>query len=253
MTDDNYSVCALVPLAAIYMLWLDRDDLPRLNFRPWWFGGLALLLISALARWFGFQYIFESAERYSLVLAAIGLVVLVCGTQVAWRFKWVLLFLFLMVPLPGQIHNRISGPLQSYATVSATFVLELLGVTVVRDGNRMLINNTVPLAVEEACSGLRMLTAFVITGYVLACVVNRPRWQRVSLVVSSIPVAIVCNTIRLVITATLFLLAREEWAKTFFHDGAGYTMMPMAIVIMVAELWLMARLVLPDPEPAAPV
>ena len=103
-----------------------------------------------------------------------------------------------------------------------------------------------PLNVAEACSGLRMLTAFVIVAAVLAYVVNRPRWQKLVLIISSIPVAILCNIARVVVTALLFQVAGSDVAEKFFHDFAGWAMMPLAVLILVGELWIMSRLVIED-------
>ena len=158
-----------------------------------------------------------------------------------------MLFLFLMVPLPGRIHNLISGPLQKLATTGAVFCLELIGITVAREGNIIVLNDRVPVAVAEACSGLRMLTAFVVVASVLAYIVNRPRWQKVVLLCSSVVVAIVCNLIRLVVTAGLFLYTSSAAAERFFHDFAGWTMMPLAILLLLGELWIMAQLVVDEP------
>ena len=85
----------------------------------------------------------------------------------------------------------------------------------------MVLNHEVRVAVAEACSGLRMLTAFVVVAAALAYVVNRPRWQKAALVVSSVPVAILCNLARLVATAILFMLVSSEFGERFFHDFAG--------------------------------
>jgi exosortase len=243
--DDNYSVCQLVPLAALYLLWHDRKKLARCEVRPCWWGAIVILAAQA-ARAYGLVFLFESAERYSLVLTIIGLTLLVGGGQVFRQVFWILLFLFLMVPLPGRIHNMISGPLQGFATALAVATLELLGVTVVREGHTMLLNDSVPLAVAEACSGLRMLTAFVVVAFVLAYVVNRPRWQKTILVLSCIPVAIVCNQIRLVATALLFLVVSSQVGEKFFHEFAGLTMMPMAVLILAAELWILSHMVIED-------
>jgi hypothetical protein len=38
-----------------------------------------------------------------------------------------------------------------------------------------------------------------------------------------------------------------EAAETFFHDFAGLLMMPLAVLILAGELWLMRKLVVPDP------
>jgi len=247
--DDNYSVGQLVPLAALYLLWNDRHRLAKCRLAPCWWG-LGLILLAQAGRAFGLLFLYESAERYAFVLTTVGVVLLVAGRQVFWQARWILLFLFLMVPLPGRIHNLISGPLQNMATACAVYTLELLGITVIREGNVMMLNDEVPVAVAEACSGLRMLTAFVVVAAVLAYVVNRPKWQKATVVLSSVPVAILCNQIRLVVTAILYLVASNEFAERFFHDFAGLTMMPLAILLLIGELWILARLVTDEPAAA---
>ena len=247
--NDDYSAGQLVPLVAILFLWVERKNLAAASLRPCWLGGLALLLLAQAGRAYGVLFLFESAERYSLVLAVAALVLLVAGTDVFWRMKWILLFLFLMVPLPGRVHNLISGPLQGFASTGSVFVLEAFGVRVSQQGNVITLNQQVPLAVAEACSGLRMLTAFIIVAVFVAYMVKRPRWQRAVLVFSSIPVAVLCNVVRIVATAVLFLHASSEVAEKFFHDFAGLVMMPAAVMFMFAQLWIMAMLTVDEGKP----
>ena len=243
--DENYSVGQLVPLAALYLLWVERRRLTGCSTsRCWW--GIGIILVALASRAFGLLFLYESAERYALVLTIVGLVLLLAGRQVFWRVRWILLFLFLMVPLPGRIHNLISGPLQGLATAGAVCTLELFGVTVTREGNVMVLNDATSLAVAEACSGLRMLTAFVVVAATLAYVVDRPVWQKATLVLSSVPIAIICNLARLVATAVLYMTVSSEVGERFFHDFAGLTMMPLAVLILVGELWIMAKLVIED-------
>jgi len=249
--DQNYSVGQLVPFAALWLLWHDRHALRKCQVRPCWWG-IGLILLAQLGRLYGLLFLFESAERYSLILTIAGVVLLVAGTQIFWQVRWILLFLFLMVPLPGRVHNMISGPLQTQATSGAVFLLELFGVTVVREGNVILLNGRVELAVAEACSGLRMLTAFIVVAAVFAYLVNRPRWQKATLVISSVPVAIICNLVRLMITAVLYLAVSSKIAEKFFHDFAGLSMMPLAILILLGELLLMNRLIIPEHAPEGP-
>lgn len=244
-TDEDYSAGQLVPLVAVVLVWRHRRALKELPQRPCWWG-LGLILAGLALRLFGLMDIRESYERYGMLLAAAGAVLLVFGKAVFWRLRWVLAFLLLMVPLPGQVHNRISGPLQNLATSSAVFVLEAVGVHVRRQGNIMTLNDSTPVAVAEACSGLRMLTAFVVVAATLAFLIRRPAWQRAVLALSSVPIAIFCNLVRLVVTAAVFMAAGSEAAERFFHDFAGLAMMPPAVLLLLGELWLMNRLVLPD-------
>ena len=243
--DDNYSVCQLVPLVAVFLVWRKRKALGQCRIAPCWWG-IGLILLAQAGRAYGLLFLYESAERYALVLTVVGLVLLIAGRQVFRRLAWMLLFLFLMVPLPGRIHNLISGPMQAAATAGAVFLLEAIGIAVSREGNVIVLNGSVPLAVAEACSGLRMLTAFVVVTAAMAFMVDRPRWQKAVLVISSVPIAIACNLLRLCVTAVLFLVASSEIAEKFFHDFAGLTMMPLAVFILLGELWLLARLVVPD-------
>jgi len=248
--NDDYSVGMLVPLVALYLLWRDRHKLAQCRVAPC-FWAVGVLILAHGARTYGLLFLYESLQRYSMVLAIVGLVLLVAGWAVFRRTFWILLFLLLMVPLPGRVHNLISGPLQSLAASGSVFLLEAFGVTVSQDGHVIMLAGRVPLAVAEACSGLRMLTAFMVVAATMAFLVNRPRWQKAVLVISSIPVAIACNLVRLCVTAVLYLLVSSEIAERFFHDFAGWTMMPLAIFALLGELWIMKRLVIPDKDPRA--
>ena len=244
--DPNYSVGQIVPLAAVYLAWQDREKLRRCAIRPC-FSGLLLLAAASAVHLFGLLFFYVSLERYAFVVAVAGLVLLLYGREVFWQARWILAFLLLMVPLPGAVHNRISNPLQTFATAGAVFLLEVFGVMVSREGNVMLLNGQTEVAVAEACSGLRMLTAFVVVAAVLAYLIDAPRWQKVTLLISSVPVAIACNLIRLVATAVLYMVAESSVAEKFFHDFAGLTMMPLAIAMLLGELWLLRRLVIEEP------
>ena len=111
-----------------------------------------------------------------------------------------------------------------------------------------MLNENIPMAVAEACSGLRMMMAFVFVAAFMAYMVKRSRWQKAVLLFSSIPVAVMCNILRLCVTAVLILLVSTEFAEKFFHDFAGLAMMPVAVMLMFGELWLMDKLVLPEPN-----
>jgi len=245
--DDDYSAGQLVPLVAIFLVWRERKKLAECVLKPCWLA-LGLLMLAVAARAYGLLFMFESGERYSLVLTIAALVLMVAGWQVFRSVFWILLILFLMVPFPGKIHNMISGPLQTMATTGAVFVLEAF-VKVSQQGNVITLNNRVPMAVVEACSGLRMLTAFIIVAAFMAYMVKRPRWQKAFLLFSSVPVAVICNILRLCATAFLFLVASSDLAEKFFHDFAGIVMMPAAVLIMFGELWLMEKLTETEPEP----
>lgn len=242
----DYSGGQLVPLVCIYMVWSDRKELARLPMRScgW---GLVLLAASQLMRLGGLFLSYGFTHQYSMLLAFTGGMLLLFGFPITWRLKWLLAFMVLTIPFPRRVHDTIALPLQGFATTSAVFCLELLGFLVLREGNVLRIGEQNPVAVAEACSGLRMLTAFIIVGAAFALVVRRPVWQKCLLVLSSVPIAILSNTIRVTATVILMEWANAELAEKFFHDFAGILMMPLAVAALVGELWLF-RWLAAEPE-----
>jgi exosortase len=260
--DDDYSAGQLVPLAVAFLVWRDRKTLRHCTIEPCWWGGITLILLAHAARVYGLLFMSLSIDRYSLVVALAGIVLMAVGREVFGRVSWALLFLFLMVPLPGPVHNMIAGPLQKLATTGSVVLLEAAGAKISQQGNVITLGENTPMAVAEACSGLRMLTAFIIVAAFIAYMVKRPRWQKAVLLASSIPVAVICNIVRIFATAALVLHVSSEVGEKFFHDLAGLAMMPAAVLLLFGELWLMDKTIVPEPllcqagaqatKPAAP-
>jgi exosortase len=245
-SSDDYSAGQLVPLVAVFFLWRERKSLRQCRFVPCWWGGIIVVLFAEATRIYAVLSLRVFLERYAFVLAVAGLTLLVAGRQIFRRLLWVLLFLFLMFPVPARIHDTISGPLQRLATTGSVFMLEAFGTPVAQQGNIVLLDDNTPMAVAEACSGLRMLTAFIIVAAFIAYMVKRPGWQRALLLVSSIPVAVVCNIVRIFLTAMIMLHVSLTLGEKFFHDFAGLVMMPAAVLLLFGEIWLMDRLVVPE-------
>jgi exosortase len=248
-SDDDYSAGQLVPLIAGLLLWRERRLLRQCVLMPCWSGGIALLVLGGTAQIVGFLSMRPAFERYALVLTLAGVVLLVTGWQVFRRIFWILLFLLLMVPLPGRAHDLISLPLQKIATTGSAFLLEAFGTPVSQQGNVIVLKGDTPLAVAEACSGLRMLIAFVIATALIAYLVKRPRWQKAVLLASSIPVAVVCNVIRIFVTALLMLYVGSEVGQKFFHDIGGFVMIAIAVSLLFGEIRLMDGLIVSEPSP----
>jgi len=250
---DEYSSGMLVPLMAVYVLWSRRQNLLECPVKPAFIWGTTVLIGSQAIRFFGVFFMFASAERLSMVLTIASLVLLLFGWRLFWKTVTVMLFLLLMLPLPMRVHSAIMLPLQHWATVSAVFCLEMLGYSVTPEGNVIHIGETT-VAVAEACNGLRMITAFfVIIGWV-TLIVRRSLWEKFIMLISSLPIALLCNTLRLTITAIAFTkLSGEKWSNAF-HDFGGYAMMPIALAAIVGELWLIDKLtVVQDVHPAEEV
>jgi exosortase len=247
---DEYSSGMLVPFLAAYVLWARRRDVGAAPVQPVFLAGSAVFLLAQTVRGAGLYFLFSSAERLSLILSAAALVLLLLGWRYLGKLTSILIFLCLMLPWPTRIQSAVTFPLQKWSTTSAVFCLELAGYEVQQDGNVIHIGES-SVAVAEACNGLRMITAFFVISGLVVLLVERAWWEKLIVLVSSLPVAFLCNTLRLAVTAVCFtVITGEQWEQRF-HDWGGYAMMPLALAIVVGELWLLAQLTTP-PMPRAP-
>jgi exosortase len=244
---DEYSSGLLVPFLAAYVLWLRRQDLRSTPVRPALFLGLGALLFAQAVRGIGLEYFYSSAERLSVVLSLAALVLLVLGWKYLGRVATVLLFLCLMLPWPNRIQSAITLPLQRWSTTSAVFCLELIGYQIRQDGNVIHLGDA-SVAVAEACNGLRMITAFFVISGLVVLLVKRTWWEKLVILASSLPIAFLCNTLRLATTAVFFTFIKGQTWEQRFHDWGGYAMMPLALALVVGQLWLLARLTTPPTE-----
>ena len=237
---DEYSSGLLVPFLAVYILWSRRHDLVKCRLRPsvW---GLFGFLGAQTFRLSGQFFMYGSAERLSIVLSIAALVLMLLGWQIFRKVFSILVFLGLMFPLPRSVHYAIMLPLQSWATSSSVFCLEVLGYNVIREGNIIHLNGTT-VAVAEACNGLRMIMAFFMIGGLVVLLIRRTWWEKVIVLASSLPIALFCNSARLTITAIAFTKLSGEYWEKIFHDFGGYAMMPLALGAIVLELWLLTRI-----------
>lgn len=244
---DEYSVGMIVPLLALYVLWSRRQALTGYTIKPciW---GLFIFIGAQVIRFFGMFFMYSSAERLSIVLSIAAIVLLLFGWQLFRKVSPILLFLCLMLPPPNVVQRYTVLHLQRWATSSAVFCLEMLGCEVMQEGNTIHIGQTT-VEVAYACNGLRMITAFFVISGLVVLMVKRVWWEKLIILISSLPIALLCNTVRLTVTALALTKLSDPFWDDMFHDFGGYAMMPLALAVVVGELWLLTRLTtLPDTE-----
>lgn len=231
-------------LIGLYIYHVSRTKLTQVAASERWIG-VAIIAACLLVRLYASYYDMNPLDRLSFVGAILGVCLLVGGTSL---LRWAgppLGFLIFMFPMPSALEGPILLNLQKGAAISSEWTLQLLGVPALRDGNRIMIHE-LPLDVADACSGLRMGTIFGAMAVAMAMVINRPWWDRLTILVSAIPIALITNVIRITATALLYMAFPEsEMVKHFVHDWAGFAMMPIALGFLWLELQLLSRITVP--------
>ena len=248
-TDDLYSHGWIVPLFAAGLLWMRwkpfQENVPA---QERWLG-LLLLAAGLGVRLFAAEYTILPIDRLSFIPALFGAFMLVGGMH-AVRWAWpALVFLVFMFPLPTALEVNVLNRLQRMATIASTFVLQTLGIAAFRTGNLISIPGMgQPLNVAEACAGLRMATIFGALAVAMVFIIDRPWWDKLVILLSAIPIALIVNIARITVTAILTKwVGQGNYAvEKICHDYAGYViMMPLALVLLWIELQVLERVTIP--------
>jgi exosortase len=246
--DPQYSHGFLVPLFATVILWQRRQRMPAVLTPSWW--GLPVLILAVGLRLAGAYLYFEALDACSVVPVALGLCLLLGGWQ-ALGWMWpAIAFLAFMLPLPYQIEMALAHPLRRLATLASTYALQTLGFPALAEGNIIHIGE-VRLGVVDACSGLGMLMTFFALSTAVAVIIERRLADRLLIVVSAVPIAVIANVARITATGGAHY-GFGPAAGQFMHDWAGWMMMPLALVLMWLELQFLNRLLV-EVGPAAPL
>ena len=257
ISDPNWSHGFLIPLFSLYFLHQNRLQLFSIKTKPSWLFGLGGLVFLLIVYWLNTVQ-FKFAYGDALIgIAAIGATVLFVGGWPLIKLTWLpIAYLFFAVPLPGRLYTQITQPMQRLAAHVSAFVLNgipeleasISGVIidVVYRGQPLVPS----LEVAEACGGMRLLMAFVALGVAMAYLHWRPMWQRGVLLLSTVPIAVLCNVIRVFITSLIYIFWDPQYAQGIYHDMLGILMLPLAFSLYGGLAWLMSNLFVEETEQA---
>jgi exosortase len=238
VNDPKYSHGYFVPVFALFLLWKRRDTLADAHPvpNPW---GLVILIAGLGLHLAGARYFVELLCGGSLLLTLTGLVLGLGGWK-ALNWAWPsIAFLGFMLPLPYFIEIAVSHPLQRLGTEASAYVLQLIGVPAVPQGTTILLERT-HLGVVDACSGLGMLVTFIALATAVAILLKERPWiDRVVLVLSAVPIAVIANIARITVTGLLYHTLEDQKWGDFSHDLAGWFLMTFALVLFWLEAMLM--------------
>ena len=235
----DYSHGFLVPIFSAYLAYHWREWGPkRVRWpNPWglaFFGVGAVLFVVAGKLNMGKEWI----QGLSLVINLAGAALLLGGWNALRWLAVPIAFLMFMFPLPYRVEHALGWQLQKIASIASEFVLQTIGYPTYREGIVLYVKDHA-LRVEEACSGLSMLLTFLALSTGMALLVKRGPVDRALIMLSAVPVAVLSNVIRISLTGILYNEGGKELGDKVFHDFAGWMMMPIALVVLWAELKLL--------------
>jgi exosortase len=252
--DENYSHGLLIPIIIVYILWTQREKLARVPANPSLLWGGAAILFASFALWAGVAGAELYTQRLSLILLLAGITVYFWGFRLLQMLLVPLALLFLAMPIPAIVFNKIAFPLQLFASRCAVWSMSMLGIPVLRQGNIIELKplnsiDTKKLEVVEACSGIRSLMTLLTLAVVFAYFTHTPDdsdkpgtrfgwlrsywfWRAVILVGSAVPIAILTNAFRVSGTGVLAHYYGTAVADGFFHSFSGWAIYIVAFILL---------------------
>jgi len=236
----DFSHGFLIPIVSFYFVYERRKQFSVLSPSSNWAGlgliifGILLLLLGNLAT----EYF---TMRFSMLVVFGGAILFLLGNDFFKTLLFPIIFLIFMIPIPSILMDRITFPMQLFASKVAANTLYLIGIPVLREGNVMLLANT-SLEVAEACSGIRSLISLLALSIVFAYLSQKETWKRILLVLSTFPIAIIANAARVSGTGILAHYYGDSVAQGFFHGFSGWILFVVAFVCLFLLGALLARM-----------
>ena len=247
-TEYGFSHGFLVPLVSLYLAWLQGPVLRRIPVAPalgpglLWLGVATLLLLASQAGGV------ITTAGVALILVLAGLVLLLCGWGYLRALAFPLAYLIFMTPVLDFLTEPLEWPFQLLTAGMSVSMLQALGIPVLLENSINIILPTVTLEVVRECSGAGLLIAVLAIGLPLASLTLRAWWSRITLVVSSVMVAIMANWIRLTVMG-VYAQAGGKDLHGPYHILQGLFVDWVAFAFLFAGVWLLSRLENAAPTP----
>ena len=243
--DSYYSHGFLIPPLSAFLIWRKRKALKALPIEPspiglWVLsGGLLLHVISSLLK-------LNFGSYLAIVIVLQGLGLYLFGKKINRLVLFPIALLLFMIPLPGVVIIGTSFRMKMFAARASTYLINLIGISAIRDGSILFLPNGGQLMIGDPCSGLRSLISLLALGALFTQFVNGSRLKKQALFLSSIPIALLSNMLRIIMLAWVTYVYGEQAAMGFFHDFSGLLVFVFAFLGLILSATILRCRLAPE-------
>ena len=220
----------IVPISA-FLAWRLARSRPRPGGSTW--PGLLLLLGSAgihlaarkLDVWF--------PSAFAFVGVVAGAVWWLAGWRTLRHFWFPIAYLCFAIPLERFLVLQFSQPLQLGASTVAASLAAGAGLPVKQLGTTIQLPDY-SFEVAIPCSGLKSGIAMSGLAALMAYLLRGPIWARVLIFLAGVPMALVGNAARIMVTLVLAEAISPTAAEGFFHTLSGLVVFGVAFLGLLA-------------------
>ena len=237
--NDDASHILLIPFISAWLMFVDRRRI--FNSLSYDVAVCLTLLLPGMAvvLWsIRTQPASPSLCAFGLVLIWIAGFALAFGKEALKAARFPLMFLFLFIPLPEAVLNRVVYFLQKGSAEISALLFGLTPLPVLRDG---FVFHLPRFSIEVAreCSGIRSSIALLVLAILVGHFFLRTWWKQLVFVLVGFAVMIVKNGIRIVTLTVLATYVDPGFLYGNLHREGGVVFFMIGLLLMVPVFWLL--------------
>lgn len=228
--ESYYSHGFLVPLITLFIIWQKRNIIKEIKIAGS-ASGLWVIIVCLLIHIVCAALRVYFLSGFTLILLIYGMILFFFGKEMVRNLIFPIFFLLTMIPLPLVVIGNLTVKLKLLATKLSVFTLNHIGFRCIQDGSFIRMPASF-LEVAAPCSGLRSIISLLTLGLLFAYFSKTSLLKKSILFLSSIPIAIATNVMRIMLVAIVNDLYGSKVAMGLFHDMTGYLVFVVAFGLL---------------------
>lgn len=254
--NDLYSHIPLIPFISLYLIWMKRENLPRL-FEPalrqtvfFLIAGLLAVVVYRVAP----SEIFREIENYlaintfAFLLFFTGICHFFLGKIFMRAIAFPMALLIFMLPFPGFLLSWIDTFLQHGSMVFAVLFLQMSGTPVIANDLHIRLPDCT-LQVAPECSGIHSTLVLLITSLLGGWLFLRSPWKRALIALFVIPLALIRNGFRIFVIGRLCVAYGPQMIDSPIHHHGGPLFFALSLIPLLALLIFLRKTERPKQKP----
>jgi exosortase len=223
-----------------YMIWQKRSFLNQDNTSGSVIG-IIIAISSAAVYLIAWHARILSLSSIAMIMTILGILAYLRGFDAVKLLCVPFVLMLLLIPIPSTIYSALTLPLQLKVSQISEVIVRLFSVPVFREGNVLTIPDKV-FQIVQACSGMRSMITLATLSLIIGYFSFSGIVSKVLLIITSIPVAIFVNVIRVVSMIIAFHFFNIDLSVGTSHTslGIGIFIIALAMLFMfqrIIEFW----------------
>lgn len=235
-TSANDGFSSIVPLIILGLCihGYRRTGLPwrRRVAQAAWVRGAVMLaagLIIHMVAWWTYFSLLDAAALAAILL---GILWIIGGRRAVRGYGLAAAMVFFATAWPVGWRQFASVQLQTVVSHISAVCLQFSGLAVVHEGNFLYLPGQT-MEVAEGCSGIRQLDTFIALSFLLAGLHRLRTASAAVLVLSAVPIAVIGNCVRVLVTAGLLVYGDPKLAAGVFHTLEGLALVAISSIFIL--------------------